>query len=127
MANGIVLTNVGEDWAAQRLAGSGSLSSNAGTHIGASTGTTTPAKSDTALATAEVETRGTTTISVTGSGSTAKYQAVGIVNATGTRAITEVGLFSASTSGSMFVRCVHDAINVVNGDSIQYTITIDPA
>lgn len=122
----IVLTNVGEDWAAQRLAGTGALSGNAGTHIGNGTGTGGAVKGDTALGT-EVETRAATTVSVTGSGSTAKYQAVATIAITATRAITEVGLFSASSSGSMFVRSDFAAINVVSGDSIQFTITIDPS
>lgn len=122
----IVLTNVGEDWAAQRLAGTGALSGNAGTHIGMGTGTGGAVKGDTALGT-EVETRAATTVSVTGSGASAKYQAVATVAMTATRAITEAGLFSASSAGSMFVRSDFAAINGVSGDSIQFTITIDPA
>ena len=121
-----VLTNNGEDWVAQRVAGSGSLSSNAGTHVGMGTGGSTAAKGDTALGT-EVETRGATSVSVTGSGSSAKYQAVATVTATATRAIIEAGLFSASTVGTMFVRGDFSAINLLSGDSIQFTITLDPA
>lgn len=121
-----VLTNVGEDWAAQRMAGSGSLSTNAGTHVGAGTGVATAAKTDTALGT-EVGTRAATTVSVTGSGATAKYQAVATWSFDATRAITEAGLFSASTAGSMFVRGDFAAINGGVGDSIQFTITIDPS
>jgi hypothetical protein len=121
-----VLTNVGEDWAAQRLAGTGSLSGNAGTHVGAGTGTGGAVKGDTALGT-EVGSRVTTTISVTGSGATAKYQAVATWLFDATRAITEAGLFSASSAGSMFVRGDFAAINGVVNDSIQFTITIDPS
>lgn len=124
MAN--VLTNNGEDWVAQRVAGTGSLSSNNGTHIGMGTGGSTAAKGDTALGT-EVETRGATTVSVTGSGSSAKYQAVATVAATATRAIIEMGLFSASSAGTMFVRADFTTINLANGDSIQFTVTLDPA
>lgn len=121
-----VLTNNGEDWVAQRVAGSGSLSSNAGTHVGMGTGGTTAAKGDTALG-AEVETRGATSVSVTGSGSSAKYQAIATVAATATRAITEAGLFSASSSGTMFIRGDFSVINLANGDSIQFTFTLDPS
>lgn len=121
-----VLTNVGEDWAAQRLAGSGALSGNAGTHIGIGTSATAAAKGDTALGT-EVETRGATTVSVTGSGATAKYQAVATIAITGTRALAECGLFSASSGGSMFTSSDFSVINLISGDSIQVTITIDPA
>lgn len=121
-----VLTNNGEDWAAQRLAGTGALSGNAGTHIGIGTDGTAAAKGDTALG-VEVETRGATTVSVTGSGSTAKYQAVATISITATRALQECGLFSASTAGTMFTSSNFTTINLVNGDSIQITITIDPA
>lgn len=121
-----VLTNNGQDWAAQRLAGSGSLSSNNGTHIGVGTDATAAAAGDTALG-AEVETRGATTVSVTGSGSTAKYQAVATVTATATRAITEAGLFSASSVGTMLTSHNFSTVNLSSGDSIQVTITIDPS
>lgn len=132
MANGTVLTNNGEEWVAERVAGTqgtgaNNVAANAGTHVGIGTGTTTPAKGDTALVT-EVETRAATTVTVAnGTGASARYQATATVAITATRAVTEVGLFSASSSGVLFVRCVHDALNVVNGDSIAYTITIDPS
>lgn len=126
-----VLTNNGEEWAAERLAGTqgsgtNAVSANAGTHIGMGTGSHTAAKGDTALTT-EVETRGATTVTVTGSGSTAKYQATATVTATATRAIIEAGLFSASTAGVMFVSGDFSVINLASGDSIAFTITIDPS
>jgi hypothetical protein len=121
-----VLTNNGEDWAAQRLAGTGSLSSNNGSHGAMGTGATAPAKGDTALVT-EVESRGATSVSVTGSGATAKYQAVWTNTATATRAIQEAGLFSASAAGTMFTRHTFSTINLASGDSIQFTLTIDPS
>ena len=132
MANGTVLTNVGEEWVSERIAGAQGTgatnnSANAGTHVGVGTGTTTPAKADTTLVT-EVETRAATTVTVAGgTGAAAKYQATATVAIGATRAIAEVGLFSASSAGSMFIRCVHDVLNVVSGDSIAYTITIDPS
>jgi len=131
VANGTVLTNNGEEWVSERIAGAqgagtNAVQANAGTHIGAGTGTTTPAKADTALVT-EVDTRVATTVTTVGTGAANKYQATGTFVPSTTRAITEVGLFSASTSGIMFIRCVHDAINVVSGDTIAYTITIDPS
>lgn len=131
MANGTVLTNNGEEWVSERIAGTqgsgtNNVSANAGTHIGAGTGTTTPAKADTALVT-EVGTRVATTVTVTGTGASAKYQATGTWAFDATRAIAEVGLFSASSAGICFIRCVHDVINGVSGDSIAYTITIDPS
>lgn len=55
---------------------------------------------------------------------TNQYRSVGTIAYTTSLAITEWGLFSASTSGTMWDRRVFGAINVVNGDSIQYTYTL---
>lgn len=41
-----------------------------------------------------------------------------------TLAITEWGLFSASTAGTLWDRKVFTAINVISGDSIQFTYTL---
>jgi hypothetical protein len=125
------LTNNGEEWAAERLAGvqgggTNNVAANAGSHIGAGTGTTTAAKGDTALVT-EVGTRVATTVTVSGSGSSAKYRATGTWAFDATRAIAEVGLFSASSAGVLFVRGDFAAINGVSGDSIAFTIDIDPS
>jgi hypothetical protein len=122
-----VLTNVGEDWACQRLAGSGAMSASSGQYIGWGTGAGTAAKGDTTLFTESAETRATGTVSVTGSGATAKYQVVGTITATGSRAITNAGNFDASTSGNLFVKGDFATINLSTDDSIQFTITIDPS
>lgn len=126
-----VLTNNGEEWASERLAGvqgggANAVSANAGTHIGMGTSATAPAKGDTTLGT-EVETRGATSVTVVGSGAAAKYQAVATVAATAGRAIVECGLFSALAAGVMFTHSTFTVINLSNGDSIQFTITIDPS
>lgn len=126
-----VLTNNGEEWAAERLAGvqgggTNNVAANAGSHIGAGTGVGGAVKGDTALGT-EVGTRVATTVTVSGAGSSAKYRATGTWAFDATRAITEVGLFSASTTGTMFVRGDFAAINGGVGDSIAFTIDIDPS
>lgn len=127
-----VLTNNGEEWAAERLSGAqgtgtNNVATNAGTHIGAGTGTGGAVKGDTALGT-EVGTRAATTVTTAGgTGTAAKYQATATWAFDNTRAITEVGLFSASTTGVMFVRSDFAAINGIVGDSIAFTITIDPS
>ena len=54
-------------------------------------------------------------------GSTNIYRSVATISFSGTFAITEHGLFTASTSGTMFDRSLFSAINVVSGDSIQFT------
>lgn len=52
------------------------------------------------------------------------YRSVATVSFTSTLAITEWGLFSASTSGTLWDRKVFSAINVENGDSIQFTYSL---
>lgn len=52
------------------------------------------------------------------------YQSVATITATGSHAITEHGLFSASTSGTLLDRTKFAAINVASGDSIQFTFTL---
>ena len=85
---------------------------------GMGTGTGNEATSDTALGT-EVETRATGT---TTEGSSANiYKTVGTITATDVRAITEHGIFSASSSGVLLDRSKFTAINLASGDSIQFT------
>lgn len=53
-----------------------------------------------------------------------QYRTVATVAYTTTLAITEHGLFTATTAGTLWDRSVFTAINVVNGDSIQFTYTL---
>ena len=61
----VVLTNVGEDWASQRMAGSGADSALSGQYVGWGTGAGTAAKADTSLFT-ENGSRVAGTVSVSG-------------------------------------------------------------
>jgi len=85
---------------------------------GSGTGAVAEAVGDTALGT-EVESRTSGTIAEGASANI--FQTVGTVAYTATRAITEHGIFSASTVGVLLDRSVFTAINVVSGDSIQFT------
>jgi hypothetical protein len=86
------------------------------------TGTNAEAAGDTALQTPYGGARTDGTPTNPGAG---QYRNTGTVNFTGSLAITEHGLFSASSSGTLMDRSVFAAINVGNGDAIefQYTIT----
>jgi hypothetical protein len=53
-----------------------------------------------------------------------QYRTTATIPFTSSLAITEHGLFSASSSGTLFDRSVFSAINVVNGDSIQFQYTL---
>jgi hypothetical protein len=122
-----ILTNVGEDWVAQRLVGAGALSGFDMHFLGWGTGAGTAAKGDTTLFTEAAEARATAVISATGSGATAKYQAVGTLTSASAQTITNAGLFSASAAGSMAVKWDHTGVALAIGEGIQYTVTLDPA
>lgn len=83
------------------------------------TGTTAEAAGDTGLLT-KVET-GRATGTQTEGASSNIYRSVGTISYTATHAVTEHGLFNASSGGTLMDRTVFSAINVVNGDSIQFT------
>jgi hypothetical protein len=134
MAAGIVLTNNGEEWACERLAGvqgsgSNNVAGNAGSHIGWGTSITTPVKGDTALGaeSSDPASRVATALTVTGTGSSAKYQATATLPSTTSQTIQEMGLFSASTAGVLFVHCTFTGIALSSGDAISFTCTIDPS
>jgi hypothetical protein len=88
---------------------------------GAGTGTNAESAGDTALQT-EVGTRATGT--QTEGGSANIYQTVATWSFDTTRAITEHGVFSASTGGTLLDRSVFAAINGGSGDSIQFTYSL---
>ena len=88
------------------------------------TGAGTAAIGDTTLFT-EVETRtdGTSSQQTTTT-TNDTYRVVGTITATGARAVTNAGLFDASTSGNLFVKGDFDVVNLSDGDSIQLTVNL---
>ena len=82
-------------------------------------GTTAAAVGDTDIETTDGESRATGT--QTEGASANIYRSVGTISYTTTKAITEHGLFNAATAGTLLDRHVFSAINVVNGDSVQFT------
>ena len=96
------------------------------------TGTTPAAVTDTALQTQAGPTTRATASSQTSTGSSstspATMTSVGTINYTSTLAITEWGLFNqAAQGGHLWDHRVFSAINVVSGDSIQFTYTLSVA
>jgi hypothetical protein len=53
-----------------------------------------------------------------------QYRSVATIAYNNTFAVTEWGIFSASTTGTLWDRRTFAAINVVSGDSIQFTWTL---
>jgi len=82
-------------------------------------GTTAAAVGDTDVETTDGESRATGTQT---EGATANiYKSVGTISYTTTKAITEHGLANDASAGTLLDRHVFSAINVVNGDSIEFT------
>lgn len=119
-----VLTNAGEQWAADRMSGASSLT---GQYIGWGTGAGTAAKADSALFTEASEARVAGTVSTQGTGSSAKYQVVGTLTANGAKTITNAGNLDASAAGNLIVHGDFAGIALALNDSIQFTITLDPS
>lgn len=87
-------------------------------------GTTAAAVGDTTIETTDGESRATGTQT---EASATVYQSVGTVTYTTTKAVTEHGLFNDATTGTLMDRTVFSAINVVSGDSIQFTYSLTVA
>jgi len=115
-----LVVDAGLNWIRQQL--SGSISTSTMTWVASGTGTTPPAAGDTALQ-AEVGSRVNGT--VTNQAESGNWQVVATLSYSASYAITESGVFSASTAGTMLARQTFSAINVANGDSIQFTWTFD--
>jgi hypothetical protein len=84
-------------------------------------GTTAENAADTAMETTDGESRATGTQTESAANA---YRSVGTISYTTTKAITEHGVFSQATAATLIDRSVFSAINVVNGDSIQFTYTL---
>jgi hypothetical protein len=112
-----LVTNVGVAYEAATFAGGASTSDF--NYHDSGTGTTPAAVTDTALQTPTGAARvaGVQTTP----GSTNVYQTVATITYSGTFAVTEWGLFSASTSGTLWDHRVFSAINVVSGNAITFT------
>lgn len=90
----------------------------------AGTGNTAEANTQTALVTPYGGSRATGTQVAGGTATAPTYTSVGTVSFTSTLAIVEHAVFNASSSGTMLDRSLFSAINVVNGDSIQFTYVL---
>ncbi len=120
-----VLTNIGKAAFCDRMKGTPSTYTNPFKYVAMGTGATaatrTAAITDTALSTeTDSRTAGTeSTVTTTTTGDT--WQIQGTITAGGARAVDEMGLFDASTVGNMGFSATHAVVNLLSGDSIQYT------
>ena len=113
----LVVTS-GKEWVAKRMAGQDSNM----THMAIGTGTTAAADADTTLGT-EIERNAMTVSGGTVSTNTIEYACTWAAG-DGTGAITEAGIFDASTGGDMLARTVFSVVNKGAADSMTITWTI---
>lgn len=90
-------------------------------HHASGTGTTAEAVGNTALVSDSGVTRVVGTQTNPGAG---QYQSVATMTYASTQAITEHGLFNASTAGTLMDRSVFAAVNVASGESITFTYVL---
>lgn len=124
-----VITNAGEEWTVDKFKETVSTEPN---YVGWGTGAGTAAKADTDLFTPANSDPGNVlrilgTSSKTGSGSTAKYQVVATLQAVSGITVTNAGLWTAVSGGTLVVHGDHTGVALATGDQITYTITIDPS
>lgn len=118
-----IYTSKGEEVVVDLIDGASSkVMSSTNAKIGWGTGAGTAAKANTTLFTEAPEARAVGTHTQP---TTDKNQWVGTITATKTRAITNAGLFSNTTAGSMVVKGDFATINLSNGDKIEFTITLE--
>lgn len=114
-----LVVDTGLDYIASRMK---DATATAMSHMEVGTGTTAPAAGDTALETAISASRVTLT-STTVTDNTIQY--VGDFPAgTGTGAVTEAGVFNASSAGTMLCRTTFSVVNKGAADTLKITWTL---
>lgn len=114
--------DIGKQWVVDKLDDSQASTMN---RIAWGTGAGTAGETDTTLFTEASETRATGTQSqqtTTVTGDT--FQVVGTITATGTKTITNAGLFDAATTGNMLIKGDFSGVPVLANDSIEFTIKL---
>ena len=115
-----LIVTVGKQWLSGALSGDTTTPSDM-KYIEIGVGTTAAGATQTALVSAVGDRSTGTQSRVTTTVTSDTYQAVGTISITDTWAVTEAGIFSAISSGTMMARQTFTAINVVSGDSVQIT------
>lgn len=114
-----LVVTVGKNFIASRMK---DATATAMTHMEVGTGTTAAAVGDTTLQTAVASSRVTLTSTTVTTNSVA-YVAT-FPAGTGTGALTEAGIFNASSSGTMLCRTVFSVINKGAADTLGITWTV---
>ena len=111
-----LVVTAGKEWVADRMNNANTVM----THMAVGTGTTAAAAGDTALGT-QLDRNALTSTTVTNN--TIEYSCTWAAG-DGTGAITEAGIFDASTGGDMLARTVFSVVNKGAADSMTITWTI---
>ena len=114
-----LVVTAGKGFVASRMIGT---SAGVMTHMAVGTGTTDPAAGDTALET-QVGSRKAFTTSASVSGAVVTYVCA-FSAGEGTGALTEAGIFNASSSGTMLCRTEFNVVNKGASDSMTITWTV---
>lgn len=117
-----LVVTVGKNFIASSMAKTTTNSPAAMTHMEVGTGTTAAAVGDTTLETAVASSRVTLT-STTVTTNNVAYVAT-FPAGTGTGALTEAGIFNASSSGTLLCRTVFSVINKGAADTLGITWTV---
>lgn len=120
---GTVFVQAGQDYIVDKV--QNTLAGDTGVKpewIGWGTGTTDPVVGNTGLETAAAEARTQGTLSQP---ATDTSRCVGTITCAGSgKTISEVGLFTASTAGTLIIRATFTGIPLLVGDRIEFTIDL---
>lgn len=90
-------------------------------YVGWGTGAGTAAKGDTTLFTEAAEARVAATMSQPASN---QNRFVATITSSSSQTITNAGVLSASSGGTLLLHSDHSGVALANGDSIEYTFTL---
>lgn len=125
----VVITNAGEEFVVDKLK---ELVSTEANYIGWGSGAGTAAKSDTDLFSPLNSDPGNVlrilgTSSKSGSGASAKYQVVATLQSIAGGTVTNAGMWTAISGGTLVVHGDHAGVPLAAGDQLVYTFTLDPS
>jgi hypothetical protein len=112
-----LVVTAGKNWVIDRMKDANTVM----THMELGTGTTAAAAGDTALETIISSSR--TSLTTTTSGTSITYTCT-FAAGTGTGAVTEAGIFDATTGGDMLARTAFAVVNKGASDSMTITWTV---
>lgn len=115
-----LVVNAGKGFVAARMIGT---SAGVMSHMEVGTGTTNPAAGNTALESVVSSSRTAFTTGAAVSGAVVTY-VTAFAAGTGTGALTEAGIFNASSGGTMLCRTEFDVVNKGSADTMTITWTV---